>query len=275
MVVGDCECCFFSANLSEDVQLAATLTPDGPVHLIIDFVTPKINLFLPHLLSLSLPPFRANHPAYSPQAAVCLGVASSRSVSRVSVNVCNSYRKQVATHQKMRQPKDFKESFLRRLFKANGCCLQTCSTTRGPDSSGTGEGHASGSAYQSSPLWSWKQDAIPGKTRRPFTIGMQRQRRLESCCFSDDQTLSLVILPRSRFRISARIFVGRRISLQSNPKRLHQAAEILNQWRAQRFGILQLGASVEESGKTGSASNPPSDPRVDSNDDGIQGFGSG
>jgi hypothetical protein len=55
-VLRDCECCFFSANLAEDVQLAATLTPDGPVQLIIDFVTPKINLFLSHILSLSLPP---------------------------------------------------------------------------------------------------------------------------------------------------------------------------------------------------------------------------
>jgi hypothetical protein len=50
------KCCFFSANLAEDVQLAATLTPDDPVQLIIDFVTPKINPFLSHLLSLSLPP---------------------------------------------------------------------------------------------------------------------------------------------------------------------------------------------------------------------------
>jgi hypothetical protein len=48
-VLRDCECCFFSANLAEDVQLAATLTPDGPVQLIIDFVTPKINPFLSRL----------------------------------------------------------------------------------------------------------------------------------------------------------------------------------------------------------------------------------
>jgi hypothetical protein len=45
------------------------------------------------------------------QAAVCLGVASSRSVTAVSVNchpaTCNSYRKQVATHRQMRQPKDY------------------------------------------------------------------------------------------------------------------------------------------------------------------------
>jgi len=54
MVLCDCKCCFFSANLAEDVQLAATLTPDDPVQLIIDFVTPKINPFLSHLLSLSL-----------------------------------------------------------------------------------------------------------------------------------------------------------------------------------------------------------------------------
>jgi hypothetical protein len=53
-VLRDCECGFFSANLAEDVQLAATLTPDRPVQLIIDFVTPKINPFLSHLLSLSL-----------------------------------------------------------------------------------------------------------------------------------------------------------------------------------------------------------------------------
>ena len=55
-VLRDGEMLFFSANLAEDVQLAATLTPDGPVQLIIDFVTPKINLFLSHILSLSLPP---------------------------------------------------------------------------------------------------------------------------------------------------------------------------------------------------------------------------
>jgi hypothetical protein len=55
-VLRDCECGFFSANLAEDVQLAATLTPDRPVQLIIDFVTPKINPFLSHLFSLSLPP---------------------------------------------------------------------------------------------------------------------------------------------------------------------------------------------------------------------------
>ncbi len=52
----DCECCFFSANLAEDVQLATPLAPDGPVQLMIDFLTPKINPFLSHLLSLSLPP---------------------------------------------------------------------------------------------------------------------------------------------------------------------------------------------------------------------------
>ena len=45
LVLRDGECCFFSANFAEDVQLAATLTPDGPVQLIIDFVTPKIKLF--------------------------------------------------------------------------------------------------------------------------------------------------------------------------------------------------------------------------------------
>jgi len=65
MVLCDCECCFFSANLAEDVQLAATLTPDDPVQLIIDFVTPKINPFLSHLLSLSLslPPSGAIIPS--------------------------------------------------------------------------------------------------------------------------------------------------------------------------------------------------------------------
>jgi hypothetical protein len=47
-VLRDCECCFFSANHAEDVLLAATLTPDDPVQLIIDFVTPKINPFLSH-----------------------------------------------------------------------------------------------------------------------------------------------------------------------------------------------------------------------------------
>ena len=50
----DWECCFFSANLAQDVQLAATLTPDGPVQLIIDFVTPKINPFLSHLFCRTL-----------------------------------------------------------------------------------------------------------------------------------------------------------------------------------------------------------------------------
>jgi putative transposase len=37
---------------------------------------------------------------------------------------------------------------------------------RGPDSSGTREGHASRAAY-SSPLWGRKQGSIPGETRRP------------------------------------------------------------------------------------------------------------
>src|SRR5713226_7931544 len=51
------------SSVAEHVQLAATLTPDGPVQLIIDFVTPKINPFLSHLLSLPLSPtFRSNHP---------------------------------------------------------------------------------------------------------------------------------------------------------------------------------------------------------------------
>ena len=61
------------ANLAEDVSLAGTLTPDGPVQLIIDFVTPKINPFLSHFsthlrsqfLTLPLSPFRSNDPAYS------------------------------------------------------------------------------------------------------------------------------------------------------------------------------------------------------------------
>jgi hypothetical protein len=55
LVLRDREFVFSSANFAEDVQLAATLTPDGPVQLIIDFVTPKINPFLSHLF-LSLPP---------------------------------------------------------------------------------------------------------------------------------------------------------------------------------------------------------------------------
>lgn len=58
-VLRKCECCFFSANLAQDLQLAATLTPDGPIQIIIDCVTPKINPFLSHpFLShlLSLPP---------------------------------------------------------------------------------------------------------------------------------------------------------------------------------------------------------------------------
>jgi hypothetical protein len=36
-------------------NFAATLTPDGPIKIIIDFVTPKINTFLSDLLSLPLP----------------------------------------------------------------------------------------------------------------------------------------------------------------------------------------------------------------------------
>ena len=59
-VLLDCECCFFSANLAQDVQLAATLAPDGPLQIIIDCVTPKINPFLSHLFCRtffpSLPP---------------------------------------------------------------------------------------------------------------------------------------------------------------------------------------------------------------------------
>jgi hypothetical protein len=62
---------------------------------------------------------------------------------------------------------------------------------RGPDSSGTCEGHASGSAYSSSALEP-KARFNPCRDSAACTIGMQRQRRVKSCCFSDDQTLSLV-----------------------------------------------------------------------------------
>ncbi len=51
------------SSVAEDVKLAATLTPDGPVQLIIDFVTPKINPFLSHLLSL--PPSLSHLPVQS------------------------------------------------------------------------------------------------------------------------------------------------------------------------------------------------------------------
>jgi hypothetical protein len=68
-VLRDSECCFFGANLAQDVQLAATLTPDGPVQIIIDCVTPQINPFRSHLfVTPSLPPsstFRSNHPLSS------------------------------------------------------------------------------------------------------------------------------------------------------------------------------------------------------------------
>jgi hypothetical protein len=85
-VLCDCECCFFSANLAEDVQIAATLTPDGPVQIIIDFVTPKINPFLSHL-PLS-PTFRSNHPlsALSDQE-VRFQAPSSPGLVRLSVTV--------------------------------------------------------------------------------------------------------------------------------------------------------------------------------------------
>jgi hypothetical protein len=84
-------CGFFSAKVAEDVQLAATLTPDGPVQLIIDFVTPKINLFLSHLLSLSLPTVRFDHPILpSPQShdrEVSFRAPSSLGLVRLSVTV--------------------------------------------------------------------------------------------------------------------------------------------------------------------------------------------
>jgi hypothetical protein len=78
---------FFSANLAEDVQLAATLTPDGPVQLIIDFVSPKINPFLSHILCLCLT-FRSNHPlsAVSDQG-VGFQAPSSPGLVRLSVTV--------------------------------------------------------------------------------------------------------------------------------------------------------------------------------------------
>src|SRR5713101_7397511 len=75
------------SSVAEDVKLAATLTPDGPVQLIIDFVTPKINPFLSHLLSLS-PTFRSNHPlsAVSDQE-VNFQAPSSPGLVRLSVTV--------------------------------------------------------------------------------------------------------------------------------------------------------------------------------------------
>ncbi len=84
----DCECCFFSANLAEDVQLAATLTPDGPVQLIIDFVTPQNQPFsVAPSLPLS-PTFRSNHPlsAVSDQE-VSSQAPSSPGLVRLSVTV--------------------------------------------------------------------------------------------------------------------------------------------------------------------------------------------
>jgi hypothetical protein len=85
-VLRDCECCFFSANLAEDVQLAAILTPDDPVQLIIDFVTPQINPFLSHL-PLS-PTFRSNHPlSRVSDREVSFQAPSSLSLVRLSVTV--------------------------------------------------------------------------------------------------------------------------------------------------------------------------------------------
>ena len=82
------KCGLFSANLAEDVQVAATLTPDGPVQLIIDFVTPKINPFLSHLLSLSLPPSGPMIPSQqSHDPEVSFRAPSSLGLVRLSVTV--------------------------------------------------------------------------------------------------------------------------------------------------------------------------------------------
>jgi hypothetical protein len=83
----DCEWSFFSANLAQDVQLAATLTPDGPVQIIIDCVTPKINPFLSHLLpSLSHLPVQSSLSSVSDQA-VSLQAPSSPGLVRLSLTV--------------------------------------------------------------------------------------------------------------------------------------------------------------------------------------------
>src|SRR5260370_29238263 len=86
-VLRDCECCFFSANLAE-VLLAATLTPDGPVQLIIDFCHPQNQPFsVAPSLPLS-PTFRSNHPlsAVSDQE-VSFQAPSSSGLVRLSVTV--------------------------------------------------------------------------------------------------------------------------------------------------------------------------------------------
>jgi hypothetical protein len=146
---------------------------------------------------------------------------------------------------------------------------------RGPDSSGTREGHASGSAGLQQSALEPKARFNPCRDSAACTIGMQRQRGVKSCCFSDDQTLSLVILPRHGSGFLRGFSSVDESACNPKPKEVAPSSRNPYSWRAQRFGELQLGASVEEGGKTGLASNPPSAPRVDSNHDGIHGFGSG
>jgi hypothetical protein len=55
----------------------------------------------------------------------------------------------------------------------------------------------------------------PCRDSAACTIGMQRQRRVKSCCFFRRPDAFSCNPAEARFRISARIFVGRRISLQS------------------------------------------------------------
>jgi len=109
----------------------------------------------------------------------------------------------------------------------------------------------------------------PWQDSAACTIGLQRQRRLKSYCFSDDQTLSVVILPRHGSGFLRGFSSVDESACNPKPKRLHQVAEILTD----RGHNDLANASVEEGGKTGSASNPPSDPRVDST--GIHGFETG
>ena len=56
---------------------------------------------------------------------------------------------------------------------------------------------------------------------------MRRQRRLKSCCFSDDQTISLVILPRHGSGFLRGFSSVDESACNPKPKRFHQVAEIL------------------------------------------------
>jgi hypothetical protein len=56
---------------------------------------------------------------------------------------------------------------------------------------------------------------------------MQRQRRVKNCCFSDDQALSLVILPRHVSGFLRGFSSVDESACNPKPKRLHQVVEIL------------------------------------------------